>query len=297
MTERESKVVDGCAIFFKNNKYIQLDKQHISYSTSAIQRSDMKEGGAVYNRVMGKDHIAIILLLENRATGSRLIVVNTHLAWEGWQADVKLVQVGILVEQLTRLAEQYAKMGPCTNKEMFKYANEDRADGLPEPHIEPAPSMSYSAGTHIPLLICGDFNSLGDSGVHDLITQGSIPSSHSDFGDHKYGDFTRNGISHPFSLKSAYANIPNWSFTNWTPDFREIIDYVWYSTNSLQPIKLLGEIDPEYMRRVPGFPNWHFPSDHLALFAEFQVKSRKERKQVEADFGPSSRRDNRRDGS
>ena len=58
---------------------------------------------------------------------------------------------------------------------------------------------------------------------------------------------------------------------------------------------MLGEVDPEYMRRQPGFPNWHFPSDHLALLAEFQVKERKERKQVEADFGPSSRRDRGRD--
>ena len=110
-----------------------------------------------------------------------------------------------------------------------------------------------------------------------------------DLGTQKYGDFTRNGMNHPFSLKSAYSNIGEWPFTNYTPDFREVIDYVWYSTNALQVTALLGEIDPEYMRRVPGFPNWHFPSDHLALWAEFQVKGRKERKQVEADFGPSRR--------
>ncbi|KAK4553429.1 Glucose-repressible alcohol dehydrogenase transcriptional effector [Recurvomyces mirabilis] len=295
MGERESRIVDGCAIFFKNSKYIQLDKQMIQFSRDALQRPDMKGEADVYNRIMPKDHIAIVLFLENRATGSRLIVVNTHLAWEGWQADVKLVQVGVLMDQLTKLTERYAKWEPCTDKELFKFAAMDREDGLPEPRVEHAPSMKYDAPTQIPLLVCGDFNSLGDSGVYDLITQGSLSSSHSDFGDHKYGDFTRNGISHPFSFKSVYSNIGNWPWTNYTPDFREIIDYVWYSTNSLQPTGLLGEVDQEYMKRVPGFPNWHFPSDHLALFAEFQVKGRKERKVVEADFGTSSRRD-RRDG-
>jgi len=48
---------------------------------------------------------------------------------------------------------------------------------------------------------------------------------------------------------------------------------------------LLGEVDTDYMKRVPGFPNYHFPSDHLALWVEFVVKGKKERKQVEADFG------------
>jgi CCR4-NOT transcription complex subunit 6 len=46
------------------------------------------------------------------------------------------------------------------------------------------------------------------------------------------------------------------------------------------------------MKRVPGFPNYHFPSDHLSLLAEFVVKGRKEKKAItEPDFGPSRRRD------
>ena len=56
--------------------------------------------------------------------------------------------------------------------------------------------------------------------------------------------------------------------------------------------------DPEewfYLLRVPGFPNWHFPSDHLALLAEFVVKGRKEKKIVEADFGPQRDRDRERE--
>lgn len=289
MGEKEAKIVDGCAIFYKNSKYILLDKQLIIFSREAINRPDMRGEHDVYNRVMPRDHIAVVAFLENRLTGSRLIVVNTHLAWEGWFADVKVVQVAILMEQLAKLSDTYAKWPPCKDKELFRFTNEDPLDGTPEVRPEPAPSMKYDDATQIPLLVCGDFNSTLDSGVYDLITQGSLSNSHADLGSQKYGDFTRNGMNHPFSLKSAYSNIGEWPFTNYTPDFREVIDYVWYSTNALQVTALLGEIDPEYMRRVPGFPNWHFPSDHLALWAEFQVKGRKERKQVEADFGPSRR--------
>jgi len=93
-------------------------------------------------------------------------------------------------------------------------------------------------------------------------------------------------MTHPFSLKSSYSNIGELSFTNYTPGFTGVIDYIWYSTNALQVTGLLGEIDKEYLQRVPGFPNYHFPSDHLALLAQFIVKGRKEKKIVEADFGP-----------
>jgi len=101
-------------------------------------------------------------------------------------------------------------------------------------------------------------------------------------------------MNHPFSLKSTYgASIGELPFTNWVPDFREVIDYVWYSTPTLQITGVLGQVDMDYMSRVPGFPNYHFPSDHLLLMAEYSVKERKERKQVEADFGNSRRESGR----
>ena len=293
MTEKESKQVDGCATFFKSSKYMLLQKHVISYSQEALNRSDMKGQPDLYNRVMPRDHIALITFLENRQTGSRLIVVNTHLTWEAWFADVKIVQVAILMEQLAKKAEEYARWPPSKDKdkEIFRFSTEDVPDATDGVKPEPVKSMSYESGTQIPILLCG-FNSTHDSGVVDLITQGSLSNSHPELGAGNYGDFTRNGISHPFSMKSSYGGIGELPFTNWTPDFREVIDWVWYSTTTLQVTGLLGQVDPEYMHRVPGFPNYHFPSDHLLLMAEYAVKERKERKQVDADFG-SSRRESR----
>lgn len=286
MGEKEAKTVDGCATFFKNTKFIQLDKKLVMYNRDAINRLDMKSAPDVYNRVMPKDHIAVVTFLENRQTGSRLVVVNTHLAWEGWNADVKVIQVALLMAQLSNLAEEYARWPACLDKEVYKYAAEDSLDGSDGVQLTPAPSIKYDDGLQIPMLVCGDFNSKKDSGVYELITKGSLSNSHEDLGVYNYGDFTKNGMQHPFSLKSAYGTIGELPFTNYTPDFREVIDYIWYSTGSLQVTGLLGEVDPEYMQRVPGFPNWHFPSDHLSLWVEFSVKGRKEpRKAVEADFG------------
>ncbi len=289
----------------------------VEFANTAINRPDMKGEDDVYNRVMPRDNIAVVTFLENRLTGSRVVVVNAHIFWDPSYKDVKLVQVAILMEQVSLLVERYAKWPPCTDKTPITLSegnggngnagsggggssssnanasanagsgsglggpggggdsgggtNSDDA-GAEEPAAKPAPSMEYASGAHIPLVVCGDLNATTGSGVYDLLAHGTLPGSHPDLAGRAYGNFTRDGMAHPFALKSSYANIGELSFTNYTPNFTEVIDYIWYSTNTLQVTGLLGEVDKEYLQRVPGFPNYHFPSDHLALLAEFMVK-------------------------
>ncbi|KMU89487.1 CCR4 [Coccidioides immitis H538.4] len=180
-------------------------------------------------------------------------------------------------------------------KSLIKYLKEEMPDSLsPEDGkesqgtstpVEPAPSVEYSSASQIPILVCGDFNSCPGSAVYNLLAHGRMAEEHPDLEQRLYGNLSRMGMSHPFTLKSAYSTIGELSFTNYTPGFTDVIDYIWYSSNTLQVTALLGEVDKEYLKRVPGFPNYHFPSDHLALMAEFSVKSKKN-KPVEADFGP-----------
>lgn len=293
MADKEAKLVDGCAIFYKNSKYILLDKQLIDFANTAINRPDMKGEHDIFNRVMPRDDIAVVAFLENRATGSRLIVGNVHVFWNPAFTDVKTVQVAIMMEQITKFANKWAKSPPCTDKVLYRFTNgeDDEDEEVEETAQEPGPSLEYSDGAQIPLLLCGDFNSLPHSGIYDLIVQGSLSNSHADLGSRKYGNFTRDGISHPFSLKSSYSAIGELAFTNYVPHFVGVLDYIWYSTNTLQVVGLLGDVDKEYLKRVPGFPNYHFPSDHLALYAQYIVKSRKEKKVIEPDFGQGRDRD------
>lgn len=287
--QKEGLTVDGCATFWKGSKYILLDKTTIHFGSTAVNRRDAKGQDDVYNRVWQKDNVAVIAFLENRTTGSRMIVVNVHIHWDPAFRDVKLIQVALLMDELTELAERFAKVPACTNKAAFRFSDADDVESERIPQ-ELGPSLEYSSGPQMPMLICGDFNSGTDSGVWDLLTTGEVAFDHEDIEGHTYGNFTRDGAAHPFDLKSAYGTIGELSFTNYTPNFTDVIDYIWYSKNSLHVTGLLGEVDKEYLQRVPGFPNYHFPSDHLALLAEFQVKNKKG-KVVEADFG--SHRDRR----
>ena len=322
MTEPQARLVDGCAIFYKDRKFICLDKQLVDFGNTAINRPDMKGEHDIFNRVMPRDHVAVVAFFENRATGSRVVVANAHMYWDPQFDDVKLVQAAILMDQIERLADKWARASPCTNKATYRHAESDNPDGSPAvpdgPVPESAPSRSYSSGTQIPLVVCGDFNSAPSSGVYQFLATGSVPPDHPDLSQRSYGSFTRDGITHPFKLRSAYARSADdvlnggsasihahrgangasaaalaaaphgdhLEFTNYTPGFSGCIEYIWHSAPTLRCRRLLGNVDFNYLQKVPGFPNFHFPSDHIPLFAEFAVEPpRKERKAVEADFG------------
>jgi CCR4-NOT transcription complex subunit 6 len=296
MNEKEAQAVDGCATFYKGSKFILLDKQLIEFATIAINRPDMKGKADVFNRIMPRDNIGVICLFESRHTGARIIVVNLHLTWDAQLSDVKLVQTGILMENVTKWAEKYTRQPAMRDKKQFvmPLGTDENGDEIPAPPaIEPGPSQEYRNNIDIPLLVCGDFNSTLISSVYDLLSLGRVPPEHNELADHEYGNFSNDGIQHPFSLRDAYAAVQGTSdelaFTNYTPGFADVIDYIWYSTNTLEVVSLLGPPDAEYLKRVPAFPNYHFPADHIQIMAEFVIKARKDKKNLpEPDFGSGS---------
>lgn len=296
MAEKDALDVDGCAIFWKNSKFILLDKQVIEFASIAINRPDMKNQHDVFNRVMPKDNIAVIAFFESRMSGARIIIVNVHLTWDSLLADVKAIQTGILMEYVTKLAEKYTRWPALKDKKLITFPVTP-TDGGPEvilpPPPDPAPSQEYRINTEIPLLVCGDFNSTNDSSVYELMSEGSVAPDHLELNNFQYGNFTRDGIKHPFSLRDAYAHLRGGPlalpFTNYTPGFADVIDYLWYSTNTLEVVELMGPPDADCLKRIPAFPNYHFPSDHIQIMTEYVIKARKDKKvHPEPDFGSGS---------
>jgi len=262
MGEYERRGVDGCATFYRSSKFSLVEKHTVEFQQIAMQRPELRRTEDVFNRVMVKDNIGLIVVLESKEVpNQRLIVVNTHLHWDPADSDVKLVQTAMLMEEVQKVYNLF----PPTVK-------------------HPSPPA---------LIICGDFNSLPDSGVYEFLSTGHVPKDHTDFKSYTYGSYTTLGISHKFQLKSAYqiqhqaqpanaATITNGvnalkeclDFTNLTPTFRGVIDYVWVGTTQLAVTGLLGNVDPEHVKHgCVGFPNAHHPSDHVPIMAAMRWKS------------------------
>ncbi|QRW07862.1 cytochrome P450 family protein [Ceratobasidium sp. AG-Ba] len=258
MNETERRRVDGCAIFFRSEKWCLVEHHLIEFSQASHTRPALRTTKDWFNRVQTRDHIAIAATLVNRETGTRLIVANAHLDWAPEYRDVKLVQTALLMDFVKGVAEDFADMEVGVG--------------------ENVPARKYANGSQIPLIVCGDYNSVPESGVYELMTRGHVPGSHPDFMGHSYGPLTTEGPSHPFELRSSYAAAGELSVTNYTPSFKGGIDYIFYGSENLEVGAVLGEIDKDYLSKCAGFPNAHFPSDHVLVSAQFRILPPKESK-------------------
>jgi len=261
-------------------RYQLVEKQLIEFSAVAMQRQDFKKTDDMFNRVLGKDNIAVVCLMEDKQTKTRFIIANAHIHWDPAYRDVKLVQVALLVDEIEKIAHSFAKYPPPVPPTPLpahaSATDETESSGPPAgepstsaspPSASSRPPPTYTDGSKIPLIICGDFNSVPTSGVHEFLSTGNLPPNHPDFLSHTYGRYTAEGLRHRLGLKNSYTapGAGELPLTNYTPSFQGVIDYVWYSGANLSLNGVLGEVDKGYLEKVVGFPNAHFPSEYVFL--------------------------------
>ncbi|XP_063521480.1 CCR4-NOT transcription complex subunit 6 isoform X2 [Pongo pygmaeus] len=269
MSEQERKHVDGCAIFFKTEKFTLVQKHTVEFNQLAMANSEGSE--AMLNRVMTKDNIGVAVLLELRkesiempsgkphlGTEKQLILVaNAHMHWDPEYSDVKLVQTMMFLSEVKNIIDKASRNLKS--------------------------SVLGEFGT-IPLVLCADLNSLPDSGVVEYLSTGGVETNHKDFKELRYNESltnfschgkngTTNGrITHGFKLQSAYESglMP---YTNYTFDFKGIIDYIFYSKPQLNTLGILGPLDHHWLveNNISGCPHPLIPSDHFSLFAQLEL--------------------------
>lgn len=243
----------------------------------------MRKHKDMYNRVMTRDNIALVARLQmllGPASWTELLVANVHIHWDPTFRDVKLVQTIMLTEELERIiASIHAGMGKLPNLKRKE----------------------------IGVIVCGDFNSLPNSGVSAFLSNGGIGPKHQDFQSHTYEPYSNEGAKNSLNLRSAYSLVSNrlgfttpskskknisldddvnsyedgeeedivdplMPFTNLTPGFQGCIDYIYYgSEGPLVVTGALGGVSNEYIKQLVGLPSPHFPSDHISLLVEFKV--------------------------
>ena len=155
---------------------------------------------------------------------------------------------------------------------------------------------------NIQLLLCGDLNSLPDSGVVQYLLDGEISSNHKDFKSLSYKNALTKMLSHSanedsythafkvkhkksihlehfqlFQQDTMFPTMNNVSLylqlasaitpdimpvTNYTYDFKGMIDYIFYPKNLMQPFGLLGPVDEEWLKenKIMGCPQPHITS-------------------------------------
>ncbi|XP_030512135.1 carbon catabolite repressor protein 4 homolog 1-like [Rhodamnia argentea] len=262
--------VDGCATFFRRDRFSNVKKYEVEFNkaaqslTEALVPSTQKK--AALNRLV-KDNVALIAVLEAKFSnqggdnlGKRqlLCVANTHINVPQDLKDVKLWQVHTLLKGLEKIA----------------------------------------ASADIPMLVCGDFNSVPGSAPHSLLAMGKVDPVHPDLLVDPLGILRPSSkLAHQLLLVSAYSSFARMGagpgleqqkrrldsttneplFTNCTRDFIGTLDYIFYTADSLTVESLLELLDEDSLRKDTALPSPEWSSDHIALLAEFRCKPRPRR--------------------
>ena len=142
------------------------------------------------NRVMTKDNIALAALLEikdsawepnpdPRVSGTPLLVATAHIHWDPEFSDVKLIQTMMLVDQVSDMISEmpslfFVNFLECPQPPTNFSNNIDRSQLRRIIEAE-TPSLKPGGGnptnldrSRIQLLLCGDFNSLPESGMNRM---------------------------------------------------------------------------------------------------------------------------------
>lgn len=261
-----SNSVDGCATFFRRDRFSHVKKYEVEFNKAAQSLTDAViptgQRKVALSRLI-RDNIALIAVIEAKFSnhgadnpGKRqlLCVANTHVNVPQELTDVKLWQVHTLLKGLEKIA----------------------------------------VSADIPMLVCGDFNTVPGSAPHALLAMGKVDQLHPDLVIDPLGILRpASKLNHQLPLVSAYSSFARMMgvglnveqqrrrmdpttneplFTNCSRDFIGTLDYIFYTADTLSVESLLELLDEESLRKDTALPSPEWSSDHIALLAEFRCK-------------------------
>lgn len=246
---RGKYIAEGCATFFKTTRFKRVDKHVIDFDKLLAQ--DMHgclDADACLQR-FSKGNIAVAVILEDlhiKATQSSQAQSSSggHL--------MAVVNTHILADP-----------------------------GFTDVKLWQANTLLRSVeqtAREMPLLLCGDFNSMPDSAVYELLRSGSVQGDHNDLKADPCGLLSRQNLGHQMRIGTAYetCNGCEADYTNYTEEFKGTLDYIWYSSESLAVLAISQVDDESQLTQETALPSSTRPSDHVSLVATFKYRDFRE---------------------
>ncbi|CAJ2676175.1 unnamed protein product [Trifolium pratense] len=259
---RTGDTSDGCAMFWKADKFQVLDEESIQYKDIGL-----------------RDNVAQLLVFEMHGSDSRRLVVgNIHILYNPNRGEVKLGQIRFLSSKAQTLSEKWCNapvilagdFNSTPESGIYKFLSSselniklyDRKELSGQKRCRPAQVLGEKKET------VGPFNLL--DGLLDCWTDEEVKTA--------TGDSECHLAVHPLKLNSSYATVNGSASTrgfngeplatSYHSKFLGTVDYLWYSDGIL-PTRVLDTVSISDLLRVGGLPCKKVGSDHLALVSEF----------------------------
>ncbi|KAI4492309.1 hypothetical protein M0802_009890 [Mischocyttarus mexicanus] len=231
---------EGLAIFFNEDRFEELcfdftiighniEMPKFAQVWSKIQNEKAKE------RFLGRNTTAQIIALRSKERPSDILVItNTHLYFHPDADHIRLLQGYYILLYIEKFVENIKTKYPDSN---------------------------------VSILLCGDFNSVPECGIYQLMTENYIPENYKDWSSNSEETVKNVSLTSNISFASA-CGTP--MYTNYTPLFSGCLDYIFYEKNKLEVEQVIPMPSLEEVSANVGLPSIVFPSDHISLCADLK---------------------------
>ncbi|XP_072136534.1 2',5'-phosphodiesterase 12 [Mobula birostris] len=235
----KEKQHEGLATFFRASKYRLLSQHDVTFSealasdplhTDLLQK--ISANPTIKEKVLQRSTALQVSVLQYLEDSSRKVcIANTHLYWHPKGGHIRLIQIAIAFRHLHQITS-----------EMYPNA---------------------------PIIFCGDFNSIPNSGLYEFVTKGSISADHQDWSSNGEEEQCQMSLTHSFELRSACGEP---AYTNYVGGFQGCLDYIFMDGNTFEVAQVIPFPTHEEITCHLALPSVSHPSDHIALVCDLQWK-------------------------
>lgn len=229
---------EGVVTFYNQERFDKLDSDHSIISQgisldgfntiwSQIRNEDLKQ------TFLNRNTIIQTIALKSKENSEILVIGNTHLYSRPEADDIRLLQA------------YYGLMY------LYSFAEKIKAENVE---------------CNVSIIYCGDFNSVPESEVYQLIIKKHIYDYHNDW-ESDPDQRIRMSVKHDINLHSA-CGTPK--YTNYTTTFSGCLDYIFYQTDHLEIEQVIPMPSEEELNLYTALPSVVFPSDHISLCVDLK---------------------------
>lgn len=246
--------LDGCGVFWRTSKFNlvsddgELGDDHVEFNDISEDRTLVRVCGTRDQAV--RNCVGALVRLQDRDTGTKVVIGSVHLFWDPCFPKLKLAQAGVYRRAAFSLAESFGTRN---------------------------------------VILAGDWNSVPDSAVYSFMTDQRVVGSFPELSDCNIevldAVMRREECDHGLSSSVCHDVTKcdlesDWPLTTWTPKFRGALDHIFFCADvgNGRINSVLGSLSlpsgTEFDRaQIPALPCEAHPSDHIPLISRFSLSS------------------------
>ncbi|KAL0130432.1 hypothetical protein PUN28_002243 [Cardiocondyla obscurior] len=238
----KNEISEGLATFFNQDRF---EKLGFEYSIMS-QNVDLPKFATVWSKIdneklkerfLSRNTTIQVTTLRSKENRSEILIVgNTHLYFKPDADHIRLLQGYYAITYVHKIAKRIREEVPECN---------------------------------VSVILCGDFNSVPECGIYQLMTKNYVPETCEDWKSNTEEAIKNISLTQDLCMSSA-CGTPE--YTNYTPEFSACLDYIFYEKDKFEVEQVVPMPSKEELTLNTGLPSVVFPSDHISLCADLKLK-------------------------